>query len=59
MKYRVKREHEGERFYNVGDERELDEATATQLVRLGVLEAIEVKPEAAPLNKATKPEKTK
>ena len=59
MKYRVKREHEGERFYNVGDERELDEVTATQLVRLGVLEAIEAKPESAPQNKATKPEKTK
>ena len=59
MRYTVKREHEGDRFYSVGDERELDELTAVQLVQLGVLEPIEIKPDAAPQNKATKPEKTK
>lgn len=59
MKYIVKREHEGDKFYNVDDVRELDEATALQLVRLGVLAPIEAKPESAPQNKATKPEKTK
>lgn len=59
MKYTVKREHEGDKFYKPGDVRELDEFTAIQLVQLGVLEPIEVKPESAPQNKATKPEKTK
>lgn len=59
MKYTVKREHEGDKFYNVDDVRELDEATALQLVRLGVLEPIEAKPESVPQNKTTKPEKTK
>lgn len=56
LKYRVIREHLGDKPYAAGDLRELNSNDGKRLVLLGVLEEIEVataqKP--APLNKARK-----
>lgn len=43
MKYRVLRQHHGDKPYSIGDERELRENDAKQLVELGVLEPIQQK----------------
>jgi chromosome segregation ATPase len=45
--YDVLRGHEGDRFYKEGAERELTEADAAHLVKLGVLKATGRKPKAA------------
>ncbi|WP_414659207.1 hypothetical protein ACMHYC_10780 [Acinetobacter courvalinii] len=37
MKYEVKREHFGDKFYKTGDTREADSATVKHLVDKGVL----------------------
>ncbi|WP_420133964.1 hypothetical protein [Rhodopseudomonas sp.] len=50
--YDVARIHEGDRLYNEGDVRILNEADAKHLVDLGVLVPRKVKAEPAPLNKA-------
>lgn len=63
VKYDVKREHEGDRFYKTGETRELSEADAKRLVDLGVLARAAgdeaTKAEPAPKNKAEKPNANK
>lgn len=56
LKYRVTREHLGDKPYASGDLRELNSNDAKRLVLLGVLEEIEPEPaqKPAPLNKARK-----
>ncbi|WP_406871617.1 hypothetical protein WHT83_14955 [Aminobacter sp. P9b] len=55
MKFRVKREHFGDKMYMTGDEREAKESDVAHLVKAGVLE----KSEPAPKNKAEKAPKNK
>ena len=52
MKYRVMRQHFGDRLYQAGDEREASEGDVAHLVANGVLELIQVKAEPALANKA-------
>lgn len=52
MKYRVMRQHFGDRLYQAGDEREASEGDVAHLVANGVLEPIQVKAEPALANKA-------
>lgn len=55
MKFRVLRQHEGDRFYAEGDEREADETDVAHLVAAGVLAKAtdeSVKAEPKPKNKA-------
>lgn len=67
MKYRVLRQHYGDRAYTAGEERELRETDGKRLVELGVLEEIrqkkapepENKMQSEPENKARKPRKSK
>ena len=40
MKYIVKRQHYGDKFYNDGDEREANPSTVAHLVKNGVLEEV-------------------
>jgi len=62
MKYRVLRQHQGDRPYRIGDERTMREEDARSLVKFGVLEPIREKkaPESdnkmqdEPSNKAEK-----
>lgn len=62
MRYKVMREHEGDKPYVEGDVREINEIDAKHLVDMGVLQTIDVviesqnKPSA---NKATEPQKVK
>ncbi|WP_374832964.1 hypothetical protein [Paenochrobactrum pullorum] len=57
MKYEVLRRHQGDKFYEQGDEREASEVDVSHLVKSGVLKAkVEGKPKnkvegAAPKNK--------
>ena len=67
MKYRVLRQHQGDKPYRIGDERTMREEDARSLVKFGVLEPIREKkaPESdnkmqdEPRNKAEKPRKAK
>lgn len=56
MKFRVVRPHQGDRWYNEGDERDAKEHDVTHLVANGVLEKMAEKPKnkmaKAPKNKA-------
>lgn len=53
MKYTVKRAHQGDQWYNEGDEREAREGDVQHLVDRGVLEpAAEKKAAQKPKNKA-------
>ncbi|ODA67668.1 hypothetical protein A7A08_01703 [Methyloligella halotolerans] len=55
MKFRVEREHIGDRSYKVGDIREANESTVAHLVKGGVLSKTGGKAEpSAPKNKALK-----
>lgn len=62
-KFKVLREHEGDRFYREHDEREIPDADAAHLVQLGVLakmdEADANKAEPAPSNKGAARSKAK
>ena len=63
-KFRVMREHHGDRFYARGETREADAGTVRHLVERGVLEplgdtAAESKAEPAPRNKAIKAPRNK
>lgn len=49
MKYEVLRRHQGDKFYEQGDEREASEVDVAHLVKSGVLKA---KAEGKPKNKA-------
>ncbi|MGN8113285.1 hypothetical protein [Labrys sp. 22185] len=51
MKFTVKRQHQGDKFYMPGDEREADPADVAHLLRSGVLS----KAKPAPKNKAEAP----
>jgi hypothetical protein len=59
MKYRVIRQHFGDRMYMPGDEREAGEADVQHLVASGVLEPAGEKSEQAPHNKAEPAPKNK
>ena len=52
MKFNVLRQHQGDKFYNAGDEREANESDVAHLVKSGVLEPIKAKAEPKPKNKA-------
>ena len=52
MKFKVLRQHYGDKLYAAGDTREADEKTVRHLVDAGVLEEAGTKAEAAPENKA-------
>ncbi len=52
MKYEVIRQHFGDKMYMPGDERDLSEADATELVRNGVLRKPKAKAEPKVENKA-------
>lgn len=52
MKFKVLRQHYGDKQYFAGDEREANEADVAHLVEVGVLEKAGSKSEDAPLNKA-------
>lgn len=56
MKFNVLRQHYGDRMYFPGDEREMAENEAAELVKSGVLKKAAAKPankaEPAPKNKA-------
>ena len=52
MKFRVLRQHQGDKFYNAGDEREANEGDVAHLVKSGVLEPLKSKAEPKPKNKA-------
>ncbi|MGE4339155.1 MAG: hypothetical protein AB7E55_24750 [Pigmentiphaga sp.] len=54
MKFRVIRQHLGDRMYWPGDEREATEGDVAHLVRAGVLEPLSAKAEPKPNNKAEK-----
>lgn len=59
MKYHVHREHQGDRFYRKGDQREAETTDVAHLVRAGVLSPIDTaEPEATSKSEekaATKP----
>lgn len=55
MKFKVLREHHGDKDYKAGDERNADPADVAHLVEKGVLAAPKTKAEPAPQNKAAKP----
>lgn len=61
MKFKVLRPHQGDTWYDAGDEREAREADVQHLVDRGVLEKAkpEAKAEPAPKNKAVTAPKTK
>lgn len=55
MKYHVHREHQGDRFYRKGDQREAEAPDVAHLVRAGVLspaDDAQAKPGAKPKEKA-------
>lgn len=52
VKFQVLREMEGDRFYRAGETREMAEADAVHLVRLGVLKKVDGKAEAVTANKS-------
>lgn len=52
MKYIVKRAHQGDQWYDEGDEREANEADVKHLVDNGVLAPTGAKAEPAAKNKA-------
>ena len=52
MKYRVMRQHFGDRLYQDGEERDASEGDVAHLVANGVLEPIKAKAEPAVQNKA-------
>ena len=53
-KFKVMRQHYGDRLYIEGETREADASTVNELVKRGVLKAV-----AAPENKAEKPLRNK
>lgn len=57
--YDVLRGHEGDRFYKEGGERELTEADAAHLVKLGVLKATDRKPKAPDVGEAKPADRAK
>jgi len=54
MKFRVLRQHFGDKMYMPGDEREAAESDVKHLVDAGVLDRAPEKAEKAPVNKAEK-----
>lgn len=58
-KFKVKRQHYGDKLYNAGDVREASEAYVAHLVRSGVLEPVEEKAKPAPKNKSRAAPKNK
>jgi len=52
MKFKVLKQHYGDKQYFAGDEREANEAEVAHLVKAGVLQASGGKSEPAPANKA-------
>jgi len=58
-KFRVIRQHLGDKFYQPGDERTADPAAVKHLVAQGVLAPIKAKAEPAPANKAERAPKNK
>lgn len=59
MKYTVKRAHQGDQWYDEGDEREAKEADVQHLVDKGVLVPAGEKAEPKPKNKAAPAPKNK
>ena len=49
MKFKVIREHLGDKMYKAGDVREVDEHTVTQLLKRGVLVPLPAVPDAEPV----------
>lgn len=52
MKFKVLREHYGDRLYTESDEREANERDVEHLVKAGVLQKADAKSEPEPENKA-------
>lgn len=52
MKFKVLKQHYGDKQYFAGDTREANEADVKHLVERGVLQAVGGKSEPAPVNKA-------
>lgn len=49
MKFKVIREHLGDKMYKAGDVREVDEHTVTQLLKRGILVPLSLVPDAEPV----------
>lgn len=49
MKFKVIREHLGDKMYKAGDVREVDEHTVTQLLKRGILVPLPLVPDAEPV----------